>query len=126
MRIAILLMLLAGKPLADARGSDRTPDCKANPALVGKCFTVHGRLRAYNGNPTFRIWPLGTKRLIGVTGAKPGQDPIMPKDLACGFDCDVFADFETCPFSINTPGVMQRACIESAGNRVVKRKPAGQ
>ncbi len=109
MRIALLLLLLTSQTAAP-------PPCKNNPLLVGKCFLVHGRMRAYNGNPTFRIWPLGTKRLIGVTGAKPGQEPIMPQDLACGFDCDVFADFEVCPFSVSTPGVMQRACIESAAH----------
>ncbi|MDR3699855.1 MAG: hypothetical protein P4L56_09495 [Candidatus Sulfopaludibacter sp.] len=115
MRLAFFLLLAA----APAAGP---PACKGNPALVGRCFRVHGRLRAYNGNPTFRIWPLGTTRLLGVTGAQPGEVPIMPKDLACGFDCDVFADFEVCPFSESKRGVMQRTCIESAGNRVVKRR----
>lgn len=94
------------------------PPCWGNPALVGKCFTIHGRFRAYNGNPTFRIRPIGTERLIGVTGAKPGDPPIMPENLACGFDCDVVADFDLCPFSKSNPGVMPRACIESAGGRV--------
>ena len=108
-------LLLAAAPAADP------PVCKGNPALVGRCFRVRGRLRAYNGNPTYRIWPLGTKRLLGVTGARPGAEPILPKDLACGFDCDVFADFEVCPFSESKPGVMQRTCIESAIHRVVKR-----
>lgn len=115
MRIAILLMLLSVSPAADS------PVCRTNPALVGACFRVHGRLRAYNGNPTYRIWPAGTNRLIGVTGATPGTDPIMPKDLACGFDCDVFADFEMCPFTASKPGVMQFACIESAAHRIVRR-----
>jgi hypothetical protein len=112
----LLLLLLFAWPAADA------PECKGNPALVGRCFAVHGRLRAYNGNPTFRIWPLGTKRLLGVTGARPGDEPILPKDLACGFDCDVFADFEVCPFSESRPGVMQRTCIESAAHRVVRKQ----
>ena len=69
------------------------------------------------GNPTFRIRPIGTERLIGVTGAKPGDPPIMPENPACGFDCDVVADFELCPFSESKPGVMQRAGIEGAGGR---------
>src|ERR1039458_7208114 len=96
MWIAIVELLLAAPP-------GNPPPCKANPALVGKCFSVHGRLRAYNGNPTFRIWPVGTMRIIGVTGAKPGDQPIMPDDLACGFFCDVIADFEVCPFSESKP-----------------------
>jgi hypothetical protein len=115
MGMALLALLLAMPP-ADQ------PLCKGNPALVGKCFMVHGRLRAYNGNPTFRIWPIGTKRLLGVTGPHPGDPPIMPEKLACGFDCDVIADFEVCPFSPSQPGVMQRTCIEAATNRVVRHK----
>ena len=99
--------------------------CKGNPALAGKCFVVHGRLRAYNGNPTFRIWRIGSSRLLGVTGAHPGKEPILPDGLACGFDCDVFADFEVCPFSEEKAGVMQRVCVESAAN-VTKRGPGAR
>jgi hypothetical protein len=96
--------------------------CRGNPASAGKCFTIHGRFRAYNGNPTFRIRPIGTWQLIGVTGAKPGDPPIMPESLACGFDGDVVADFELCPFSESKPGVMQRACVERAGDRVIHER----
>ncbi|HEY2013420.1 MAG TPA: hypothetical protein VGH38_07960, partial [Bryobacteraceae bacterium] len=96
-----------------------SPPCKANPALTGKCFVLRGRLRASNGNPTFRIWPVGTARLLGVTGVHPGEEPILPAGLACGFDCDVYADFEVCPFTRAKPGVMQRVCVESAANRTV-------
>jgi hypothetical protein len=46
----------------------------------------------------------------------------MPQDLACGFSCDVIADFEVCPFSESLPGVMQRVCIEGASQRIVSRK----
>ena len=112
MWIALVALLLAAQP-------GTAPPCKGNPALVGKCFTVHGRFRAYNGNPTFRIWPVGTMRLIGVTGPEPGDQPIMPENLACGFYCDVFADFELCPFSESKPEVMQRACVESAANKIL-------
>lgn len=83
---------------------------------------VHGRLRAYNGNPTFRIWPVGSKRLLGVTGANPGEDPIMPADLGVTFDRDLYGDFEVCPFSRARPRVMQRVCIESVRRPVVKER----
>jgi hypothetical protein len=108
----VVALLLAGSAGAEQ------PICKSNPAVIAKCFTVHGRLRAYNGNPTFRIWPIGTKRILGVTGPNPGDTAIMPEGLACGFFCDVVGDFEVCPFSQNRPGVMQRVCIESTKNTV--------
>ncbi len=44
-----------------------TRPCKEHPALVGPCFTVHGRLATWNGNPTFRISRLGTNRILGVS-----------------------------------------------------------
>jgi hypothetical protein len=91
--------------------------CQANRELAGKCFVVHGRLRAYNGNPVFRIWRIGTRRILGVTGAHPGEEPILPGGVACGFDCDVYGDFLVCPFTREQPGVMQRVCVESVARR---------
>ena len=106
---------LALSLLAAANRQNHT--CKANPNLAGQCFRVRGRLRAYNGNPTFRIWPVGTNRLLGVTGEHPGADPIIPEDLRVTFDHDLYADFEVCPFTPAKPGVMRRVCIESATQR---------
>ena len=114
MLLELILTFLAARPAV--------LPCKNNPELAGKCFVVHGRLRAYNGNPTFRIWRIGTRRVLGVTGIHPGDEPILPEGLACGFDCDVFADFEVCPFSQDKAGVMRRVCVESAAN--AKRRPA--
>jgi hypothetical protein len=99
--------------------------CASNPQLVGACFVVHGRLSAYNGNPTFRIWRIGTSRILGLAGPKPGDLVEPPEGLTCkaAFDCDTFADFLVCPFSKDEPGVMQRVCIESAKNvRIIKNK----
>lgn len=115
MFVALALLLLAASP-----GQGRA--CRDSAELAGKCFVVHGRLRAYNGNPTFRIWPIGTARLLGVTGPHPGEEPVMPADLGCNFDHDIYADFEVCPFTVEKRGVMQRTCIESAGHIV--RRPA--
>jgi hypothetical protein len=109
----IALVLLA------AAGPTRPP-CQAHPSLVGACVVVRGRLRAYNGNPTFRIWPVGTERLLGVTGAGPGEEPIMPADLGPSFQRDVFADFTVCPFTKQVRGAMQRVCIERASNRTTR------
>ena len=67
------IMCMAFVALLLAASFAGPPRCKGNPALVGQCFTIHGRLRAYNGNPTFRIWPIGTRRIVGVTGPKPGD-----------------------------------------------------
>jgi hypothetical protein len=112
MHLTLLLFLLAASP-------DQHPTCRGRTDLAGKCFVVHGRLRAYNGNPTFRIWRIGTTRLLGVTGPHPGDEPIMPAALGCDFDHDVYADFEVCPFTAEKEVVMQRTCIEAAHRSVI-------
>lgn len=114
MLLVVLCVALGDSTVAGPVG---TP-CRANPNLVGRCVLVHGRLRAYNGNPTFRIWPVGSTRLLGVTGAHPGQAPVMPHDLGASSDRDIYADFTVCPFTHQVPGTMQRVCIENATNRV--------
>jgi len=93
--------------------------CKGRSEIVAACFTVHGRLSAYNGAPTFRIWRIGTRRILGVAG---GEDPVMPPSLRAqaGFDADLFGDYEVCPFTPERPGRMQMVCIESA-SRLVRR-----
>jgi hypothetical protein len=112
MLLELALLLLAASP-------EPIGACQSRQDLSGSCFVVHGRLRAYNGNPTFRIWPIGTRRLLGVTGPHPGEEPLMPAGLGCDFDHDVYADFEVCPFTAKKEGVMQRTCIEAARKPVV-------
>jgi hypothetical protein len=101
---------------------DMASGCKANPALAGSCFVVRGRLSAYNGTPTFRIWPIGTHRLIGVV---PSEDPrSLPAELrgVASFDRDVFGIFTVCPFTANRPGVMQFGCVEAVRNVRVRNR----
>jgi hypothetical protein len=86
--------------------------CHSDPDLVGACFTVHGRLSAFNGNPTFRIWRIGTKRYLGVS------QEVLPEPLTgkVNFDGYAVGDFLVCPFTVEKPGWMQMVCIESASN----------
>lgn len=77
----------------------------------------------YNGTPTFRIWIVGTKRLLGVFEIEidNSEVPLMPERIAglAGFmDHEVYADFEVCPISEEKPHAMQMVCVESA-RRVV-------
>lgn len=86
---------------------------RTNPVVVGTCFLVEGRVSVYNGTPSIRIVPKGTKRLLGVV---PSEDEIMPSDLkdAVGLDRDALAEMEVCPMSESARGHMQFVCIESA------------
>ena len=100
--------------------------CREHPRLVGKCFSVHGRLSTYNGNPAVRLWRIGTRRILGVSDQRyklPGYRNI-PEDLAKQLDGEneVLGDFLVCPFTRPRPGEMQLMCIESAKNIVVKKR----
>ena len=97
------------------------PRCAATSA-VGPCFRVHGRLFAANGAPTFRIWVVGTRRILGVHGddAEAGRPTGYPACLVphIGFDKNLYADFTVCPVAPDRPGRMRPVCIESASNLV--------
>jgi hypothetical protein len=92
--------------------------CKSDPDIVGACFTVHGRLSAWNGTPTMRIWRIGTTRILGV------HNDIMPESLTAKMDWDTeaYGDYDVCPFTPEKQGEMQMVCIEGAENVTVKKR----
>jgi hypothetical protein len=79
----------------------------------------------YNGTPTFRIWVVGTHRLLGVQEIEYGDDPerpLAPEDVLgmVGFmEHEIYADFDVCPLSVEKPGAMQMVCV-AAAKHVVK------
>ena len=67
---------------------EKPRSCKAHPALIGDCFTIHGRMRYYNGAPTVRILRVGTNRVLGVSEGRfllPGYMN-LPADLRALLD----------------------------------------
>lgn len=125
----VLVALIVLSPCGSARAWDMHWDCAdkrcaGNPNLVAECFTFHGSLRPYNGNPTYRIWRVGTKRLLGVLC---DEDPIIPanlmsvlsEDLNASWNRDFSGDYEVCPFIAEKPGWMQFVCVEKVTNLVV-------
>jgi hypothetical protein len=100
--------------------------CKNNPKIIGACYTVHAR--ATEGADTVRIylWPVGSKRMLGVTGGPTLDDavaPIFPINLRIDPGEQVYGDFEVCPFTPERKGHLQLVCVESASHlRAVDRK----
>lgn len=94
--------------------------CKSDPDVSGECFSVHGRISAYNGNPTFRMWRIGTKRMLGISQLQyPGSETVvLPPPLAgkVSFDETAWGDYLVCPLTEDTPGWMQMVCVESASH----------
>ncbi len=131
------------KPTAKASlsASARKIPCKT-PENAALCYWTHGRLAVANGNPAFRIWRIGTHRILGVFNGPShfppltvadDESPEFPPELDRAYEVDnrahkratgimwaipppVFADFEVCPLDPERKGWMQSVCIESARN----------
>ncbi|WP_445145058.1 hypothetical protein [Dyella sp. Tek66A03] len=87
--------------------------CEEAPVSGGKCFTLRGRVSLYNGTPSMRIWPIGSKRLLGVVPAEHEDAPANIKGVVA-FDRSAVADLEVCPVAKAKQGEMQMVCIRSA------------
>ena len=121
-----LLLILCGSVSATSPSVLVEKSCREHPQLIGKCFSVHGRLATYNGNPAVRLWRIGTKRVLGVSDQRfslPGYRNI-PEALAKQLEGEneILGDFLVCPFTRPRPREMQLMCIESAKNVVVKKR----
>ncbi len=116
--------------LMTAIASADEPKCKGNTKVVAACYAVHGRAKF--GADTIRIWiwPVGTKRMLGVTGGPVPDDvvdPICPRQLKfVSADDTIYGDFEVCPFTPRRKGSIQMVCVESVSNVVVKHATPSQ
>ncbi len=85
-------------------------------------FELHGRLSLYCGNPCYRIWIIGTNRLLGVQGGDL-EPASMPADLQALFHTNtrlrVYADFKVTPLTTYKKGHMQIVQIYSVKNLVI-------
>lgn len=114
--LLLLILALGMGARAEAQGTGETYACASRPDIVGPCFEVRGRLSFWNGAPSARIWPVGTKRVLGV------HSDVLPPTLAAKlhsfdpqhtFDTEVWTNFTLCPFTQSEAGHMQFVCIES-------------
>ena len=98
------------------------------------CKWVHGRLSAYNGTPTLRLWEIGTHHLFGLGtnyeavfrrhGFDDADEPDLPPSIERvfeGFQTNIFGDFQVCPLEAFRPGNMQPARVISAKHLFVQR-----
>ena len=80
---------------------------------------IHGRLSLANGNPGFRIWIVGTKRILGVAESPP-EEPLMPAKLVeVARKNLVFGDFTVVPLTKDEPGVMRMVRVIRAEHLVI-------
>jgi hypothetical protein len=125
-KLTVGLLMLACTVVAQSPTARTPSSCRARSDLVGKCFVVHGRLSVYNGTPSIRLWPVGSKRLLGVLDPEdisvvPSRNTIPASiESKLDFDKDVFGDFLVCPIDRSRPGRMQTVCIASGKNLFVR------
>jgi hypothetical protein len=74
------------------------------------------------------LWPLGTRRLLGIIDPNdvsnaPGPT-ILPVDIKnkLDWDKDVLGDFTVCPLTKQQAGRMQTVCIASGKKLVVRER----
>ena len=120
--------------------------CKT-PENASVCYWTHGRLGIYNGDPSSRIWKIGSRRMLGVFNGPSHfpplnnndfEDPELPVALQrlyaqhhshwehakqnLGYEFPtIFGDFEVCPLEPEKKGEMQPVCIESAKSLFVSK-----
>ena len=90
-------------------------------AGAGGCFVVRGRLAVWNGTPSIRIWPVGTRRELGVVApdGDAAGDTLIPGAVATLIQAApdhtvVFGDYRVCALSPQRPGRMQIVYIAGA------------
>ena len=130
---ALALCAVATQALPQQSMLKRKIPCKT-PDNAASCYWTRGRLGVYNGNPSFRVWRIGTTRIVGIHSGpdaqrrdpEDGEHPQLPPNIVKLVDQlvdghRIFADFEICPFAPQRRGEMQFGCIESAKNVILQK-----
>ena len=118
---AVFVILLCA--FQEAGGMTPEEVCSHDSVFVGPCYTVHGRMYAANGSPSYRIWVVGTHRILGVhegLGETACSPPALLDSLVGKEDKVVYADFVVRPVTPDHPGWMRMVCVASA-RRIVTR-----
>jgi hypothetical protein len=127
-RSILFLLLIAGivMPSPSSAMKSEEKSCQQHPQLIGKCFTIQGRLSVYNGAPAMRIWKLGTKRMLGISEQRFSVEGYrnVPEAIQnqLNQDVEIFGDFLVCPFTRPKAGEMQLVCVEEGKNLKVNKR----
>ena len=121
--LAVATLTSVASP-ADA-APDKAATCKASRLAVGESFRVRGRLYAADGGGSgYRIWLVGTKRVVWVSGRVDPPLPAQLEDAFVPFGEVVYGDFTLQALAADRPGHMREVCIVDVERYVVR--PAGQ
>jgi len=114
--LIVLVIFALGCVIPGAVAQDA---CKET--VYGKCFSIHARFAVYTGDGQEDLWPVGSKRLLGVSGAGEKLEA-MTSGVYLG-EYYIFGDFVVCPLEKEVPGKKRIVCIKEMKNlRRAKRK----
>ena len=128
---SVLVLAFWAQAVPQSSPKHRIP-CKT-PQNASECYWTRGRVAFGTGNPAFRMWKIGTKRLLGIySGPSVSHDRLSPDQEHPEFPANVdkvwssrlgalYGDFEVCPLAPERPGAMRPVCVESAKNLFVDR-----
>jgi hypothetical protein len=133
-RIIGLILFIAILSLSSSTSSQSAPKRKyacMTPENAKTCYWTHGRLVLANGgSPNYRLWKIGTGRILGIYAGPArypqADEPDLGTELPAMLqrydfmNVELFGDFEVCPLAPLKEGHMQPACIETAKNIVAK------
>ena len=111
---AILLFLLLLPLMGNADDTKRYIETNSQ-------FKLHGKLSIYMETPTFRIWIIGTNRMLGIPGGdtEPAEMPEKLEKLFTSTSVEIYADFTVTPLTKFRPGYVQDIRIDAAENLVI-------
>src|SRR5215831_5285928 len=119
---ALLVIALQAAAPVPADAAARLARCRALTPAADAPITVRGRLYAANGGGSgFRIWIVGTTRIVWLT---PKMDPAVPRqilDRFTPFEEDLYGDYTFLPLRPDKPGVMREVCMVSGVHLVARR-----
>jgi hypothetical protein len=141
MRYVILAVTLVVAAMLAAAESPRAQDTAPAPARkipcktpenASSCYWTRGRVTVGAGTPAYRMWKIGTNRLLGIYSGPSAdrysldnEDPEFPANVQRIWQQRIghslFADFEVCPLEPERAGWMQAVCIEAARNVFVQK-----
>jgi hypothetical protein len=125
----VVLTLIFAAAIAAAppqEAATRKIPCKT-PANASMCYWTRGRVTLGAGTPAYRMWKVGTKRLLGIYSgpsvdrlSEANEDPEFPANVQRVWQTRIghtlWADFEVCPLEPERAGWMQAVSVESAKN----------
>jgi hypothetical protein len=122
-----LWIAIAISNLAVFGANAATGRCERNPAIIGKCTVIHGRL--HSAASGLILWHVGTSHLMRAGDSSSDLPPELSRVNDSTNDI-AYGDFEICPLEKERPGFMGAVCIEKASKLVFtkdfveKPKPA--